>query len=530
MEEKNNEGQESKEDFKPESQDGQKDSGFQSNAQPDIDQIPENQEKEMSVKNSSVIEFEGEPEASDNQNVESRRENASDQKTESEDGSGIKQENISGQNDEGSISEPENNSQNIHYAGFWIRYLAYFIDSIVVSIFGIPLFLLVNKMLFSGIEGATVLGSILPSLASMIVFWAYYVYMTSEYQATLGKMAVGIKVVSNDFQKLSFEKVIMREVLGKLISSVTLYVGYMMAGFTSRKRALHDMISGSVVIYKDPNKKINKGVIIAVVVAFLVLIISIIGILASIILVSLNSAREKAYDAGVASSASAALPAIIICDDEKKAIYPPENDGSICDIDGDEYGWSDLSKFKSSWGGCDEDLDLSDGTVQYCATTGGGRIFRCTENGCKWDDGLGDASGNDYQNTYDKNTDLLDKDTLSDYQSASIRIDGYLDNENGASSNITAGAEALGQEDMVAARQQFIWANEKIAKAQNELKNVTPLETEKESYDRTEKLLEGYNKGISTMIEGIDKNDDELLAQGVNIIQEAFDDLAGNSN
>ena len=85
--------------------------------------------------------------------------------------------------------------------------------------------------------------------------------MTYKYQATLGKIFVGIKVVREDLNRASLGNLILRELVGKIISLVTLLAGYVMAAFTLRKRALHDIIGGTVVISDDKNPKSRKLII-----------------------------------------------------------------------------------------------------------------------------------------------------------------------------------------------------------------------------------------------------------------------------
>jgi uncharacterized RDD family membrane protein YckC len=72
---------------------------------------------------------------------------------------------------------------------------------------------------------------------------------TSKYQGTIGKIALGLKVTDMNGDKLDISKSLIRN-LGKIISGIILYVGYMMAGFTEKKQALHDIIAGTLVVKK----------------------------------------------------------------------------------------------------------------------------------------------------------------------------------------------------------------------------------------------------------------------------------------
>lgn len=205
----------------------------------------------------------------------------------------------------------------VKYAGFWIRWAANFIDSLIIGI-PIIIFSVVLGIILSNLPNrGSIIVSILLQLFLTAIGWIYFILMTKSYGATLGKKALGIKVISDKSEELSWGQVILRETVGKIISIIILYIGYIMAGFTQRKQALHDMIAGTVVVYKDPNKK-PRGFIIGLIVG-LVLVVPIIGILASIVLVSLSSARQKANDAAIKTSLSAQIPAAIIYYDDNNS-------------------------------------------------------------------------------------------------------------------------------------------------------------------------------------------------------------------
>ena len=81
----------------------------------------------------------------------------------------------------------------------------------------------------------------------LCVFWIYEAAMeSSSRQATLGKMAVGLKVTDEQGQRISFGRATGRY-FSKIISSMILFIGYIMVGFTARKQGLHDMIAGTLV-------------------------------------------------------------------------------------------------------------------------------------------------------------------------------------------------------------------------------------------------------------------------------------------
>jgi len=195
----------------------------------------------------------------------------------------------------------------VKYAGFWIRWVAVFIDGIVVTVVAIPImiaFYFLSGGTFSGKDADMPVGF---NFLGYIISWSYYIFMTDKYQATFGKKAMGIIVVAEDLSKLPLGKIILRETIGKIVSGIILGIGYLMAAFTNRKRALHDIISGTVVIYKEPEAKTHNGVIVGVMVACILFALVIIGILASIVLVSLSSARDKAMEKANNQSAYPAM-------------------------------------------------------------------------------------------------------------------------------------------------------------------------------------------------------------------------------
>ncbi len=156
----------------------------------------------------------------------------------------------------------EINRTDIAYAGFWRRVAAYQLDSFIVGIasyFVIIPFAMVIGMdaqmssLEHGDDPSAVFGRLLPMLALMyLLIFAlqavYFAWMHSRpAQATLGKMAVGIKVANADGSRIGFSRGLLRW-LGLFLSALPLGIGFLMAAFTERKRALHDMACDTVVV------------------------------------------------------------------------------------------------------------------------------------------------------------------------------------------------------------------------------------------------------------------------------------------
>lgn len=136
-------------------------------------------------------------------------------------------------------------------AGFWIRFVAFSIDEILVSI----LFSIFGGLLFlagsaSGLASSDGNGS----LALLIqIFWqllniVYYVFFTGYCGQTPGKMALRIKVIRCDGTPLSYPRAAFREIPAKFISGIIFCIGYLMAAFDQQKQSLHDRMAGTYVI------------------------------------------------------------------------------------------------------------------------------------------------------------------------------------------------------------------------------------------------------------------------------------------
>ena len=87
-------------------------------------------------------------------------------------------------------------------------------------------------------------------LALLLINWLYEALMTSSPRgATLGKQALGLRIVRADGTQLSFGRATARHFLKFMITPlVPLAIGYLMAAFTDRKRALHDVLAETLVI------------------------------------------------------------------------------------------------------------------------------------------------------------------------------------------------------------------------------------------------------------------------------------------
>jgi len=144
------------------------------------------------------------------------------------------------------LREGLNLTGEMRYGGFWIRFMAQFVDGIILAVGGAILsFVLGLVLVFPGIAGLLVKGSI--QLVIMILGIAYITYFIGHFGATLGKMACGLKVVRADGGKVDYSRAFGRYWATGL-SSLTLSIGYLMAAFDDQKRALHDRICDTRVV------------------------------------------------------------------------------------------------------------------------------------------------------------------------------------------------------------------------------------------------------------------------------------------
>jgi uncharacterized RDD family membrane protein YckC len=152
------------------------------------------------------------------------------------------------------------------YAGFWLRVVAHIIDSLIAGVV-IGIFFLLGLAfvgigslteMFRGMENsaaappvAFILMMVFIGIAALFAGWIYYAYMeSSPNQGTLGKMALGLIVTDLQGRRVTFGRASGRFFARIVTGMIPLGIGFMMAGFTERKQALHDMIAGCLVLRK----------------------------------------------------------------------------------------------------------------------------------------------------------------------------------------------------------------------------------------------------------------------------------------
>ena len=155
----------------------------------------------------------------------------------------------------------------VEYAGFWLRFLAFLIDNVVM---GIAFVLILIPLIFlTGLGGF--IGTIHPdedfndvgifmligliflaATVSLVFTWLYHALMeSSEWQATVGKKVLGLVVTDLAGQRVSFWRATARHFAKIITNMVPAFIGYIMAGFTEKKQALHDMLAGCLVLRRN---------------------------------------------------------------------------------------------------------------------------------------------------------------------------------------------------------------------------------------------------------------------------------------
>ena len=151
----------------------------------------------------------------------------------------------------------------MRYAGFWRRLGAVLIDFALLAAamaalgwLGLPVYQrhvsAVGMADGSFSASFRVVYNPLGMVIGVLLWWLYFALLeSSRLQATLGKLALGIKVTNLDGGRIGFGRATGRTI-AKYLSAAILLIGFIMAGFTRRKQALHDYIAGTLVVDRAP--------------------------------------------------------------------------------------------------------------------------------------------------------------------------------------------------------------------------------------------------------------------------------------
>lgn len=133
-------------------------------------------------------------------------------------------------------------------AGFWMRFWAFSLDSlIIVAIVGVlvnPIFYLMDWSLNDMKWYAPI------SIISAVIYYVYFVLMTYYFNQTLGKMVFGLRVTTLNNEKLSLSTVIFREWIGRFISN-TISPLYLLVVLLDKNQGIHDYFADTKVIQEN---------------------------------------------------------------------------------------------------------------------------------------------------------------------------------------------------------------------------------------------------------------------------------------
>ena len=137
------------------------------------------------------------------------------------------------------------------YAAIWRRVLAGIIDFLILAVptYYLALVLGHDPDLPAGLQTRLVYVDVYKTL-SLAIHWLYAASLeSSAWQATPGKMALGIRVTDLEGNRISFWRASLRY-FAKGLSAITMGIGYLMATFTKRRQTLHDIIAKTLIIQK----------------------------------------------------------------------------------------------------------------------------------------------------------------------------------------------------------------------------------------------------------------------------------------
>jgi uncharacterized RDD family membrane protein YckC len=137
------------------------------------------------------------------------------------------------------------NSIGHPYAGFWRRLGAYLIDGVLLGAVQVTLGIIVQVVAPNDLRTQANVAPV-----GILIGWAYFTLMeSSPAQATVGKILLGIYVTDRHGDPIDFRRASIRY-WAKLISTLTLMLGWLMAAFTPSKRGLHDYLAGTLVLQR----------------------------------------------------------------------------------------------------------------------------------------------------------------------------------------------------------------------------------------------------------------------------------------
>ncbi len=140
--------------------------------------------------------------------------------------------------------------QHYDYGGFWIRFGAKFVDGLITG--GVQIgfnFMIGIVMATTQNETAAVSAYIIMQIVTIAFNLFYYVFFVGKYQATPGKMACGLRIITADGGRVTYLRAFGR-MFAEGLSGMILWIGYLMCIWDDEKRCLHDRICNTRVVRK----------------------------------------------------------------------------------------------------------------------------------------------------------------------------------------------------------------------------------------------------------------------------------------
>lgn len=133
--------------------------------------------------------------------------------------------------------QEDKSKEKVELAGFWIRVIAQILDGIIM---GIPIFIII-----------LIIETIAPGIGSILSYFVYPIatilFWVNWNGQTPGKRILNLRIISNNYNKTTLGTAVLRYV-GYVFSFIIIGIGYIMVGFHSEKKGLHDLIANTYVI------------------------------------------------------------------------------------------------------------------------------------------------------------------------------------------------------------------------------------------------------------------------------------------
>lgn len=143
------------------------------------------------------------------------------------------------------------------YAGFWVRFSATLVDLIIMLALLLAKIILIPKLSLFSVNDKIhydIFSLALLILALLFAFTGlqiiYTIILTINYGGTLGKLLFGLKVISLNEKEITFKQALIREVIGKPVSFVSLCLGFFWIAFDRKKQGWHDKFAKTLVVHK----------------------------------------------------------------------------------------------------------------------------------------------------------------------------------------------------------------------------------------------------------------------------------------